>query len=272
VRGGGVIESSLETFARALSKALVSERIAAQPGWLQSLDPRVRLMGILMMVIAVVLSKRLVVIAGILLAAILVAVLSRVSIALLAQRVWLIIFGFTGLIALPALFVTPGTPILGRAGSPWTITEQGLHTAGLLILRMEAAVTLTTVLVLCTPWNHLLKALRWALIPTEIVTMLAMTHRYIFVLIESATQMFESRKSRAVGSLSGGESRQVAVRTAGVLMSKSIELGHDVYLAMISRGFAGETRLLEEFRMKMRDYIALASFFCAAGVAIYLGR
>jgi cobalt ECF transporter T component CbiQ len=255
-----------------LSKALVSEQIASQPGWLQSLDPRVRLAGIMTLVIAVVLSRRIAAVAGILAVAIFLAIMSRVSIASLAKRVWLVIFGFTGLIALPALFVTPGTPLLGAAGAHWTITEQGLRTAALLILRVEAAVTLTTVLVLSTPWNHLLKALRSARVPAEIVTMLAMTHRYIFVLIESAAQMFESRKSRAVGSLTATQRRQVAARTAGVLMSKSMELGHDVYLAMISRGFTGEAQVLTEFRMKTRDYIALASFLCAAGVAIYFGR
>lgn len=268
----GAVESTLDTFARALSKALVSEKIASQPGWLQSLDPRVRLAGIMTLVIAVVLSRRIAVVAGILSGAILLAMMSRVSIASLFKRAWLIVFGFTGLIALPALFVTPGTPIFGNRSSPWTITEQGLRTAGMLILRVEAAVTLTTVLVLCTPWNHLLKALRSARVPAEIVTMLAMTHRYIFVLIESATHMFEARKSRAVGALSGAQRRQVAARTAGVLMSKSMELGHDVYLAMVSRGFTGDARVLTEFRMRARDYIALASFLCAAAVAIYFGR
>ncbi len=31
--------------------------------------------------------------------------------------------------------------------------------------------------------------------------MLAMTHRYIFLLVDTASQMLESRKSRTVGTL-----------------------------------------------------------------------
>ena len=48
---------------------------------------------------------------------------------------------------------------------------------------------------------HILKSLRAFHVPQEAVMMLAMTHRYIFLLAESASQMFESRTSRTVGVL-----------------------------------------------------------------------
>jgi len=102
--------------------------------------------------------------------------------------------------------------------------------------------------------------------------MLAMTHRYIFLLIETASQMFESRQSRIVANLSASEQRQLAARTAGVLFSKTIDLSNDVYLAMQSRGFRGQMELITEFHMKAVDYAALASFFIAAGIFIFLGR
>ncbi len=74
--------------------------------------------------------------------------------------------------------------------------------ATLLVLRVETAVTLTTLLVLTTPWMHILKSLRSLHVPQEVVMMLAMTHRYVFLLAETAGQMFESRQSRTVGELS----------------------------------------------------------------------
>jgi energy-coupling factor transporter transmembrane protein EcfT len=64
----------------------------------------------------------------------------------------------------------------------------------------------------------------------------------------------------------------MAARTAGVLLSKSIDLSHDVYLAMVSRGFRGEVRLLTDFQMKARDYFALTAFVIAAGAAVWMGR
>jgi cobalt ECF transporter T component CbiQ len=255
-----------------MAKALVSEQTSARAGLLQALDPRVRLVGVLVLVIAVVLCRNLVLIGGLFSVAVLLAIASRVSLASLLKRVWLVVLGFTGLIAIPALFITPGAAVFSLPALHLSISMQGLRTACLLVLRVETAVTLTTVLVLCTPWSHILKSLRWLRLPSEVVMMVAMTHRYVFLLIETANQMFDSRKSRSVGAWTGAEKRQMTVRTGGVLLSKSIELGHEVYLAMLSRGFDGDVRVLTDFEARPRDYFAFAAFLIVAGVAVWMGR
>jgi cobalt ECF transporter T component CbiQ len=266
------LERTLRGFTRALSKALQSEHAAIQPGLLQDLDPRVRVIGVLALVIAVILCRRIEAIAALLLIAIAIAVASRVSLGSLAKRVWLVILGFSGVIALPALFLIPGEPLFTAPALHLSISVQGARTAALLVLRVETAATLTTVLVLSTAWTHILKALRSLHLPVEVVTMLAMTHRYVFLLIETANQMFESRQSRTVGVLSGSEQRKITARTAGVLLSKSIELSQEVYLAMLSRGFRGEVHLLTDFRFKPRDYVGLTAFLFTGCLAVWMGR
>ena len=266
------LESTLQGFTRAVAKALQSEQAASQPGLLQQLDPRVRVIGILTLVVSVVICRRLEAIAAILLVAIAIAFAARVSLASLAKRVWLVVLGFTAVIALPALFITPGEPLFTAPALHLSISVQGMRTAVLLVLRVETAATLTTVLVLSTSWTQILKALRSLHLPAEIVTMLAMTHRYVFLLIETANQMFESRRSRTVGVLSGSERRKTTARTAGVLLSKSIELSQEVYLAMLSRGFRGDVRLLTDFRLKPRDYVGLTAFLFTGCLAVWMGR
>ena len=266
------IESTLQGFTRALSRALASERVSTQPGLLQSLDPRIRVVGILLLVVAVVLCRRLTIIGSLFIVAVLLAITSHISLASLLKRVWLVILGFTGLIAIPALFITRGNPVFTLPVLHLVVSSQGLRTAALLVLRVETAVTFTTVLVLCTPWNHILKSLRWLRLPAEVVTMVAMTHRYVFLLIETANQMFESRKSRTIGVWTGPDKRRMTARAAGVLLSKSIELSHEVYLAMVSRGFQGEVRVLTDFQMRLGDYFALTAFVLAAGAAVWVGR
>jgi len=270
MRRGGFLESTIVSFSRALSRALMSEEIARQRGLLQALDPRVRVIGLFGLVLAVTLSRRLAVVLVLFLMAVVFAILSRVSIGTLARRVWVVVLAFTGIIALPAIFLTPGKPVF--ANGPLHITAQGLTTAALLIARVETAVTLTTLLVLCTPWNHVLKALRWFRLPQEAVAMLAMTHRYVFLLTETANQMFESRASRTVGRLPGSEQRRMTARTAGVLLSKSIDLSHEVYLAMQSRGFRGDIRTLSDFCLRSWDYVGLLAFLCTGAVAVWMGR
>ncbi len=266
----GFLESTTVGFARSFTHAMQSEETARRRGLMQLIDPRVRLVGVLALVIAVVISRKIEIVAALFGLAIVLAVSSRVSLWALATRVWLIVFGFTGVIAIPALFTTPGRVMLSSGNL--AITEQGVRTAALLVLRVETAVTLTTVLILCTPWNQVLKSLRALGVPREVIAMLAMTYRYIFLLVDTAAQMLESRRSRTVGVLKGAEQRQMASRTAGVLLSKSVALSNDVYLSMQSRGFRGDVQILSEFRMTMWDYLALLLFLSAAALAVWAGR
>ncbi len=102
--------------------------------------------------------------------------------------------------------------------------------------------------------------------------MLGMAYRYIFLLAETATQMFESRESRRVGVLRGPDQRQLIAQSAGVLMSKSMDLSQEVFLAMQSRGYRGDVLTMSDRRMQPRDYLALAAIVGIAVLAIWLGR
>lgn len=271
-RHRGFLAATAVGFARALSRTLVAEHIARQPGLLQSLDPRVRLVGVLSLVVVVILSRKLIVIGMLFVLAVGLAVFSRVSVIALARRVWTIVLGFTGVIALPALFLTPGDPAATLGTRPFVVTSQGIATASLLIARVETAVTFTTVLILCTPWIHVLKALRTFWVPQEIILILAMTHRYIYLLVETASEMLESRQSRTVGVLAAADQRRMASRTAGVLLSKSVTLSNEVFLAMQSRGFRGDVQVLAKRHMGTWDVLALAAFLAIGAVATWAGR
>ena len=249
----------------------MSEEIARRRGLLQALDPRVLVVGLSALVLAVALSRRLSVVLALFLLALVIAILSKVAIGILAKRVWLVVLVFTALMALPAIFLTPGHCVVNVAGRV-PITSQGLVTASLLITRVETAVTFSTLLILCAPWISVLKALRSFRLPPEATTMLAMTHRYVFLLVETASQMLESRQSRSVGRLSRRDQRRMMARTAGVLLSKTIDLGEDVYLAMQSRGFTGEVRVLSDFRMNSWDYVGLVFFLSCSAIAVWMGR
>ena len=64
----------------------------------------------------------------------------------------------------------------------------------------------------------------------------------------------------------------MTARTAGVLLSKSMDLSNDVYLAMQSRGFRGEVRILSDFRMKSWDYRWADRISLRGGIAVWIGR
>lgn len=268
----GVIAKTIRGFTQALAQTLVSEDSAHERGLLQALDPRVKLVGMLALVVAAALSRKLNVMIALFALGVLLAVASRLSLLSLAKRVWLVAFAFTLMIAAPALFLTPGEAVYTFPLTSFAITSQGARSAMLLIARVEAAVTFSTLLVLTTPWMHLLKALRALMVPVEVIALLAMTHRYVVLLSETANAMFESRQSRMVGRLGGREQRRMMINTGGVLLSKTLEIGNQVFFAMQARGFRGEVRLLTDFRLGALDYLAIPSFILAAATAVVAGR
>ena len=266
MRPNRVIEGSIHGFLRVLEHTLESEELARRTGLLQSLDPRVKLLGFLGLIVAAAASRKLEVIGAIFALASVLAVCSRVPLRTLVIRIWAGAFAFTGLIALPALFLTPGRPI------GWAMTAQGLRGAIYLISRVETTATLSMLLVLCTPWTQVLKALRVLRVPIVLVVILGMTYRYILLMIGTAEEMFESRRSRMVGRLEPKQARRLAIATAGVLLSKTMQLSSDVYSAMQSRGFRGEVYVLDEFAMRRRDWSWLALFCALGAAAIWMGH
>jgi cobalt/nickel transport system permease protein len=268
----GAVERTLETFVDAMERAFYAEQLAKENGLLQRLDPRIKILALLPLIVIAALARRLPVVAALFIFALAIALLSKVPLSTLAKRVWLGVLTFTGLISLPALFLTPGRVVYTLPLVAWTVTEQGLRTAAYLVMRAETAATFSVLFVLCTPWNKVLKALRVLRVPVVLVVILGMTYRYIFLLLRNAHDMFTSRRSRMVGRLDGRQQRQTATASAGVLISKTMQLSGDVYMAMRSRGFQGEVYALDEFQTAWFDWVMLALFITVAAAALWWGR
>ncbi|MDQ6788938.1 MAG: cobalt ECF transporter T component CbiQ [Acidobacteriota bacterium] len=266
------VERTLANLVRKTERALFAEDLAQTDGFLQTLDPRVKIVGLFALILDVTLARNFFTIFFIFAIAVVLAITSRVPIKTLAARAWLGALAFTGMIALPVIFITPGDAVLRLPFLNWTITAQGLTSALYLVSRVETTVTLSLLLVLSTLWTHILKALRVLRVPVVFVVILGMTYRYIFVMLETARNMFEARQSRLVGALGASESRRLAAASIGVLLSKSFYLNAEVYLAMQSRGFRGEIRTLDDFSMRRRDWLALVAFLSLAILAFWLGR
>jgi cobalt/nickel transport system permease protein len=262
------VERTIGSLSEGMNFAAFADDSARSGGTLQRVDPRVKVAGMLAMIVSVAVTHCLILIGGVLLMAIFLAIASRISLLDLARWVWTPVLLFTGCIALPAIFITPGT----RPFEGIPITSQGVRTASFLLLRAETAVSLSTLLVLSTRWAHILKALRVLRVPVVFVVILGMTYRYLFVILDTALDMFESRESRTVGVLEGPDRRRLATATVGVLLSKSYHLSTDVHLAMQSRGFRGEVYLLDDFAMQAADWCWLLSFFSIATAVIWVGR
>jgi energy-coupling factor transporter transmembrane protein EcfT len=138
--------------------------------------------------------------------------------------------------------------------------------AGLIVTRVAVSISLVVLLTLTTPWNRLLGALRALFVPRMFVLVLAMCYRYIFHLLNSVTDMYTARKARTVGRQADtGSGRAFVAASAGALFGKAHALSDEVHLAMISRGYTGEVRTLDQRRIRPAD---LAWGLLAVGLAL----
>jgi cobalt/nickel transport system permease protein len=254
-----------------LEQSVFAEKIARQPGLLQQLDARLKILSLLLILLAVGLSHSLLVILVLYFLALVLAFFSKIPLGVFIKRVWLLIPFFTGVIALPALFITPGT-VLVHLPLGLVITRTGLSTALFLLLRVGTSVSLAVLLMLTTLWNSLLKALGVLRVPAVVILILGMTYRYIHLLLHITNDMFLSRKSRLLRRLSGPEERHLVAATSGALLHKSLRVSGEVYLAMQSRGFRNTPRTLDTFKMRWMDWLAGALVVITVTAAIWLGR
>jgi cobalt/nickel transport system permease protein len=270
-RRGEVIEAGLRSLTAALERSFFAEGISSRAGLFQSLDPRAKVVMVLALLLAVALSHRLSVLVGLYLLALVLAWASRVPMGYFVGRTWAGVLLFTGLIAVPALFLTPGPP-LAHLAFGLTITATGLTTVGFLLLRVTASISFTLLLILTTPWNTVLSALGALRVPDVFTLILGMTYRYIYLLIRSADNLFMSRRSRTVGRLSPDDSRRLLAAVSGTLLNQSLHLSEEVYLAMQSRGFRGTVISLKRFQMRAQDWLWLGLCLGAAALAVFFGR
>jgi cobalt/nickel transport system permease protein len=270
-RRTGLLEHTIGEITGTLERAFFAEEISTRKGLFQSLDARVKVLSVFGLLISVSLSRNLLVIAFIYLLVFFLAWASAIPASILIKRVWLALPFFTGLIILPALFITPG-PALLKLPFSLVITQTGMMTVLFLLLRVSTSVSLTLLLILTTPWSTVLSALSVLRVPDVFILILGMTYRYIYLLLHIANDMFLSRKSRVVGKLSTSENQRMLAGVSATLLDKSLNMSSEVYLAMQSRGFRGAVVTFRPFQMQTKDWLWSLVFLMIASLTIFLGR
>ena len=244
-----------------VERAVTSDELARRPGLLQRLDPRVKLVSLLALVVVAAMATRVTVLLALLALAVALVPASRIGLRRFAARAWTFVPLFTALIMLPAVLsvVTPGRAVatVWSHGAPLpglpatlAVTAPGLLVFARLVLRVTTVVSLSVLLTLTTPWSDLLKALRSIGVPRGLVFVLAVAYRYVFTLVRLVQDMALARTSRLVGRVSAREDRRFLGGAVAAVFGKSQATSEQVYQAMVSRGYTGEARTLQSWRVR----------------------
>ncbi|VVB71372.1 Energy-coupling factor transporter transmembrane protein EcfT [uncultured archaeon] len=267
----GFVGKTVEGIIAFLQEAFIAESSSHRDGLLQSLDPRAKLVSILAVIFATSLIGDLRVLIFVYALTLLFSYLSKINIAFFIKRVWLFIPIFAGIIALPMIFniFIPGDPlfqaaILGQGAhigpiqlpESIYITRQGTNAAVIFTMRVATCVSLVVLLFLTTPQQVLFKSLRAIKVPKLYVLTLEMAYRYIFLLMDLVREMYIAKKARTIRSRGMRDEQKWVGGRIGYTLIRSLDMSEKVHMAMMSRGFDGEVRIMQGFEMHTRDYIA----------------
>lgn len=274
------VERTIDSTARFFQEAILTEAFACRAGLLQALDPRVKLITVLAVIVSVSVLRSPAAIWGVYACTLLLAGVSRIPLGFFVKRVWLFVPLFSAVVVVPALFnlVSPGDSLwtafrlsrsydFGPYHVPETIaiTRQGVLTATTFVGRVAASVSLAVLLTLTTRWNTLLQALEALRVPATFILILSMAYRYIALLVTSVQEIHIARKSRTIRYGTTREEQRWVASRIGNLFKKTYVLSQEVHKAMLSRGFSGEIRTLTSFKTHNRDYAwaLFVTVFCA---------
>ena len=266
------LDRTMKAMTGLMSEFVFSESYTEKAGLLQGIDPRFKLIGLLSIIVGASLLQSLPAVYVLCTLALVLAILSRIRAAFFLKRVWLVLPLFAGLIAFPATLnlFTPGELVwkIGELESSYQVgpyaipreigfTKQGLTAALFLIGRVGASLSFVLLLTLTTPWASILKAVRSLGVPRIYVQTLGMALRYLMLLSQIVEETYTAKKSRTLRAGKTRIDRRWIAGQAGTLFTRSMQLGAEVHRAMIARGYRGEIKILNAFRVRTRDYLWL---------------
>ncbi|WP_022670742.1 cobalt ECF transporter T component CbiQ [Hippea alviniae] len=263
-------QRTLFELSEATEKIIFETEFLLKDGFLQRVEPKIKLIGTVVILISISLVKSLLLLAAFLFLSISVSYASKIPLPLFLKR-FLFIPLFSAIIAIPSIFsfVTPGDVLIHILGL--NITKQGLETALMLTLRVSASVGITILLTLTTKWTKLIAALRSLAVSWNAILTLLIGYRYIFNLVKMVESNYFAKLSREIKPSLKDEYRFLGNKT-GAFMQKSIQLSDNIYMAFLSRGYTNKTSELfkEKTSIKKEDIIwILISVFSFALVILW---
>jgi len=269
------IERSIVGAVSFLKESVYSDEYALRDGFLQSIDPRIKLLTFAFFILAVLFTKSIIVSFYLYVVCLILVYLSKINIGFFLRRTWIFIPLFSVCIAIPALFsaFTPGEALISFnvAGAHLAITRQGLFGASLFVMRVITSVSFAILLSITTRHFELLKVLRIFKIPQVFVMILGMCYRYIYLFADIIENTYLAIKARVGTRVHYKKGQSVVAWNMASLWYRSYRLNEDVYNAMLSRGYRGEPVVTDDFKSAPRDWswLFIAMIICAASV--YMG-
>lgn len=236
----------------------------------RELDPRVKLLGGFIFLALVVSLRNPVGLGAALLAIGLLARYNGLSWGYLGRRL-LVTLPFTGFFLVFQPFTYPGGgPLATVVGL--VIIREGLEAAGIIALRVAAAVCFLSTLMACTTERELWLGMQGLRIPAPIAQLFLFILRYLRVLthdLQALQVACTSRGFRPGRSLAHRQTFRLLGEMLGAFLVRSVGRAEIVYLALVSRGLEGEAAAAEQRRLAPGDWLP-GGLLAGLGLVLFL--
>ncbi len=226
---------------------------------LSRLDPRWRLVGLIVCLIALAAVRSLPgALVGLALALVL-AVMARPPLPWLRER-----FLFVGVVV--AVFALP-IPLLG--GASWS---DGFAQAGTLVARALGVFLITAALLVAGSLESTLAASASLGVPRLLGRLAQMSLRYLFLLGEELARLRVALRVRGFRNRANAHSYRTVAAASGTLLVRGSARAERVAHAMRCRGFDGAFRTLQKKRTTFRDIAFLLTMLLLAASLVWFDR
>jgi len=263
-----------------------NKKTSKKKGLLQSIDPVLKLITILSFIVLISLQRHPIQILPYLLLSITLIFLSRIPFLSILKKI-IPITALTLLISLPAslnmivggkevitlyTFETPQKVLFITIPERIAITEEGLLSSLTLIMRVSTSLIFVFLMTMTTGPERFIKALTLC-VPGILRSIISITYRYIFLLIEKVELFIMGLESRRIARVSSSGGRRWVASRIGLLFSISIELSRELSLSMSSRGYNPELTRFKKGKSQRPGVIDLAwLIFCLAFNGLFIWK
>ena len=237
-----------------------------ETGLIAALDGRTRLLGAVLMVIAVVTLRTPEALAVALAAALTLAVFGGVPARQLAGRM-LALEGFVVLLFVGLPLLSPDGPWLHLG--PLAISQSGLVRAALMALRISAAGLLVLTLIGGLAPVALGHGLDRLGAPRRLTEVLFLTFRYVGLIDGEARRLSEAMRLRGFQAGTNLHTIRTYGHFIGQMLVRSFERAERIMEAMMLRGYAGRFPMIAEQSFDRRD--AVFAVIAGAATVVVLG-
>ena len=267
------IDKTMKNAASFVTASFSQYYTSKKNGFLQSVDPRVKVFFMLCFVVIINLTHNITSHCVLFFIIFIYSILSRIKLLSLYKKAALMAFFFGFLVFVPASLnvFTKGHPVLtlltfSKENQWWIykipkeiyISYEGIIVVFKLTFKVLNSVSLVLLVTSTTTFEGIVKSLSYFKVPGIFLLTLTMSYKYIFVLSRTVEESYFSLKMRWWNRGSVIEAENLIAGRVGYLFQKSWERYDMSYQSMIARGFDGSFNVYFFEKIKRIDFIFIS--------------